>query len=98
MARLNMLYRSGYAEAMIGESRRHLETSGLEHVGRFFWNLGFGASRKAKLKTQGAKEQTLSESRLMVELLPKATSFGRLGGKRSSKEHPANEKQKLEKS
>ena len=31
----NMSYRAGYAETMIGGPRRHMATSGLEHVGRF---------------------------------------------------------------
>ena len=92
-----MLYKSGYAETMIGDSRRHLGTSELERNDRFSgtWSLG---PIKSKLKIRSATDQTLSVARLMVDLLPKATSFAILGGTPSNKEHPTNERQKLEKS
>ena len=38
--------------------------------------------------------ETLAEARLMAELLPKATAFGRQGGKPSNKGWPDNDKPK----
>ena len=93
MAWRNMIYREGYAETMIGETRRNLATSELEPVGRFFRNTFYGASRKYKLTIQSAMGGTLSGSLLTVELLHKATSFGRQGGKHSNKGEPGSEKQ-----
>ena len=44
----NMLYTSGYAEKTIGDTRFHLKTSELEHVGRYFWNSAIETSTKDK--------------------------------------------------
>ena len=85
MAWRNMLYREGYAETMLGEPHRHLATSELEHVGRFFWNSAYGTAGKYKLTIQSAMGETLSGDLLMVALLHKATSFGRQGGEPSNK-------------
>ena len=79
-----MIYESGYAETTTGGPRRHLETSELEQVGQFPWNSVVGTSIESKLPIQSVVEQTLPHSRLMVELLPKATSFVRQGGKPSN--------------
>ena len=52
--------------------------------------MAFGAPNKDKLAIQSATGKTLYGSRLMVELLPNATYFGRMGGKQSRKEQPDN--------
>ena len=93
LARRNMLYRSGYAETTVGESRRHLPTFELDRVGRFFWNSVFGAPSASKLTLPIAVDRTRTEARLMGELLRKSTSFGRQGGTPDNNEKPANEKQ-----
>ena len=90
MAWRNVRYRVGYSETMIGRSLLHLATFALGRIGRFSWNMVFGTSRKPKLTIHSAMKKSLSEARLMVELLPKSMSFGRMGGKPSNKGEPAN--------
>ena len=79
-----MRYKSGYTETMIRESCRHLATSELEQVGRFFWSSVFETSRQSKLSIQSAIAKTSADAILMAELLPKETSVGRQGGKQSN--------------
>ena len=68
---------------MIGESRRRLTTSELEHVGQYFWNAIVETASKDKLSIRSAMRNILAESRLMVELLRNSVSFGRPGDKQS---------------
>ena len=44
-----MLYASGYAETLIGCDMRHLATSELERIGRYFWFAYAETSRKQRL-------------------------------------------------
>ena len=49
-----MLYRAGYAETMIGEPHRHLETPELDHVGQYSRNLVPETSCEDELAAQNA--------------------------------------------
>ena len=79
----NMIYTVGYAETMIGEPHRHLATSELEQAGRYFWNLVFGTSRKDMRSIQSAMRETLTDYRLLVDLLHKSVPFGRTADNQS---------------
>ena len=79
------------------ETRRHLATSELGHVGQFLRNSILDTSIKLRLTVASATDQTLANQRLMVELLPRATSFGHTDGKPANKGDPAKKCQKLEK-
>ena len=72
----NMIYRAGYAETMIGEPRRRLDTPGLEQADQYFWNLVFESPIKDKMSVRKSTGRSLNDPRLMIEMLPKALSFG----------------------
>ena len=70
----NVRYAAGYCETLIGCDRRHLATSELEQIGRYFWNLVFETPIKNRIDVANASQTTLPNPRKMVELLPMATS------------------------
>ena len=79
----NMIYRAGYAETMIGEPRRHLATSELQLADQYFCNLVWETAIVDKFPARNAMGRSLTDYRLMVELLPKSDPLGRPSGKPS---------------
>ena len=84
---------------MIAESHSHLATSELEHVARYSGDLVCETAIKDKLSGQNAMGRSLTDSIIMVELIPKSVSCGHKwgetgypGGGPPSKKHKPNPK------
>ena len=92
-----MLYRSGYAETMIGQSRRLLTKPELVQADRYFWNFAYETSIVDKPSARNAMGESLNDHRLTIEMLPKAVSFGHPGNIPSSSGEPSKKNQTVPK-
>ena len=90
----NVRYASGYAEALVGSDRLHLVTSELDQSDRYHRNIVFETPRKNRILASRALETALANPRIMAELLPMATSFGRKDTATPSNEAPGETSKK----